>query len=288
MRFSPLFLPLVWVTGALSLKSGKLLASRPKGEIQGEPLDKRMYFLDYMPQFNFIPCACAKCGTTAMLNFIYSRAMGHDWPYSVSADHKDIHNIFAEWWTHVEEPQFELVWDKDRQAELMDSAFSLAVIRDPMERLISAFKSKIQCAVGPHRGDPGREAFVKQLRELQGLETDETCLELTDFLEALASIHANGDAQYLNDHFLPQNLACFYTYPPDRWTVVSTVAESDFFSVLASALDSTNTTPPGQHSSGTKILVTETDYALLQNITTDEYAMIGDYLLPSWVSPNTW
>eukprot|EP00448_Togula_jolla_P000491 CAMPEP_0170594022 /NCGR_PEP_ID=MMETSP0224-20130122/13772_1 /TAXON_ID=285029 /ORGANISM="Togula jolla, Strain CCCM 725" /LENGTH=296 /DNA_ID=CAMNT_0010918039 /DNA_START=236 /DNA_END=1126 /DNA_ORIENTATION=+ len=289
--------PVAWACWIVSLGYGIALhvsesapAKRPKGEVQGEPLDKRMYFLDYMPEYNFIPCGCAKCGTTAMLNFIYSRTFGHDWPYLTDADHKDIHNVFSWWWEHKRVAQFELVWDKERQKELMDSAYSMAIIRDPMSRLISSYKSKIQCDGGPGGGDPHRAAFVMQLRALQGLgETGETCLALDDFAEALHQIHKNNDARYLNDHFLPQHLGCFYTYHPGKWTKVIEIDHQDTFKLMAERFNSTNVTLPGKHSSSTKIQVSQKAYNLLKLVTAKEYEVLGKYLSrPSPVMPGAW
>eukprot|EP00448_Togula_jolla_P015724 CAMPEP_0170587858 /NCGR_PEP_ID=MMETSP0224-20130122/10512_1 /TAXON_ID=285029 /ORGANISM="Togula jolla, Strain CCCM 725" /LENGTH=273 /DNA_ID=CAMNT_0010911519 /DNA_START=146 /DNA_END=967 /DNA_ORIENTATION=- len=239
----------------------------PKGEVRGEPLDKRMYFMDYMPEYNFIPCTCAKCGTTAMLNFVYSRVFGHDWPFNVSVSHMDIHNIFADRWERHGVPQFELVWEKQKQAELMKTAFSLAIIRNPITRLISSFKSKIQCQTGAHAGDPGRAAFVKQLLELRGQKSNKTCLDLDTFAAALHDIHAQGKARFLNDHFLPQNLACFYSYPPEQWSKVIEMNRPETFQILASTLNSTNSTPPVAHQSAGKVLLTARALKFLRKVT---------------------
>jgi len=248
-----------------------------------------MYFLDYMPAYNFIPCGCAKCGTTAMLNFIYSRTFSHDWPYLTDADHKDIHNVFAWWWERKHVPQFELVWDWNKQQELMRTAYSMAIVRDPMSRLISSWKSKIQCGSGPGRGDPHRADFVAQLRALQGLDTNERCLELEDFAEALHQIHDNGDAKYLNDHFLPQHLGCFYTYHPEQWSKVIEIDHEDTFKLMAGRFNSTNLTLPGKHSSSTKIQVSQKAYYLLKLVTAKEYEVLGKYLSkPSPVMPGAW
>eukprot|EP00448_Togula_jolla_P000287 CAMPEP_0170610258 /NCGR_PEP_ID=MMETSP0224-20130122/22560_1 /TAXON_ID=285029 /ORGANISM="Togula jolla, Strain CCCM 725" /LENGTH=279 /DNA_ID=CAMNT_0010935615 /DNA_START=44 /DNA_END=880 /DNA_ORIENTATION=+ len=260
----------------------------PKEGLEGEPLDQRMYFVDYMPEYNFIPCACAKCGTTAMLNFVYSRVFGQDWPYDITLSHRDIHNIFSRWWERNGTAQFELVWDKERQAELMQSAFSLAIIRDPVTRLISSFKSKIQCRTGPGSGDPGRATFVKQLLELAGHESNATCLDLNSFAEALHDVHLQRKSNLLNDHFLPQNLGCFYSYPPEKWSKVVEINRPDTFAVLAGALRSPDSTPPeSRHSSG-KVLLTGKALRLLQKITRQEYAMLEGYLEKTELAPGMW
>ena len=99
--------------------------------------------------------------------------------------------------------------------------FTLLIIRDPIERLISSFKSKIACNSTYYRTDYyDRHVLVPQLLNLRGkkdqLYTDvmqskyeERCLSFYQYLVVLKDIHSiPSKKSRLNQHFLPQDLEC--------------------------------------------------------------------------------
>jgi len=78
--------------------------------------------------------------------------------------------------------------------EVVATLPSMAVIRDPKERIISSWKSKITCYDVEYHTDVGdRKKFVNELLNLAGLPTafasglpdsdpESLCLSLTEFL----------------------------------------------------------------------------------------------------------
>eukprot|EP00448_Togula_jolla_P011227 CAMPEP_0170594598 /NCGR_PEP_ID=MMETSP0224-20130122/14089_1 /TAXON_ID=285029 /ORGANISM="Togula jolla, Strain CCCM 725" /LENGTH=275 /DNA_ID=CAMNT_0010918673 /DNA_START=119 /DNA_END=946 /DNA_ORIENTATION=- len=262
-------------------------ALRPeKGVIAGEPLDRRMYFLDYIEDLNMVVCSCAKCGTTSMLTILYQRLFQQEWPFVMNQTHRDIHNIELPEW----ENKWRVVWNKKEQKSIWLNASSYVLIRDPVDRLISSWKSKIQCNVGPSAGDPGRALYVKQLLQLAGREDEQSCLSLEEFAEVLLQIHENGDAGLLNNHFLPQHLGCFYTYGPQMWSKVLDVKHPGSFVVLQgsdASQEMRDAIPPAHHSKGV-VKVTKRAHEMLSAITANEYKMLGDYLVGPQVKAGDW
>merc|ERR1740115_54996 len=71
--------------------------------------------------------------------------------------------------------RFAVIPEFKEQRELMDSAYSFALVRDPKERLISAWKSKIACGGEYHTDFDTRQWMVSELRLLANM----TCRPLT-------------------------------------------------------------------------------------------------------------
>lgn len=101
------------------------------------------------------------------------------------------------------------------------AVFTLLIIRDPIERLISSFKSKIACNSTYFKTDYyDRHALVPQLLNLRGkkdqlytdvmqMKYEERCLSFNQFLVVLKDIHSMPSKKSrLNQHFLPQDLEC--------------------------------------------------------------------------------
>lgn len=91
----------------------------------------------------------------------------------------------------------------------------LWVIRDPLERYVSAYHSKVKCCASripplrPCMDDThDAEALVRDLLQLNGNATKLPCLPFRDFVDQLHLSHTIGLAGILNPHFKPQDLHC--------------------------------------------------------------------------------
>mmetsp|Transcript_22994 Transcript_22994/g.54472 ORF Transcript_22994/g.54472 Transcript_22994/m.54472 type:complete len:185 (+) Transcript_22994:351-905(+) len=95
----------------------------------------------------------------------------------------------------------------------------VTVIRYPISRYLSAFRSKVACCPEV-KGLPPRSCaadksveFVPKLLELARYgpprkRQNARCLHLEDFALALRAIHDHGDQASINQHFIPQQLWC--------------------------------------------------------------------------------
>jgi len=229
-----------------------------------------------------IVCYCAKCGSTSITNELYKIVFGKPWDYPLTEP----------WIQELDSTRWEGLGKKVRKIDFGKTS-SFAVIRDPKERIMSAFRSKVGCQGWNDLTD--REKIVPTLLRLAGLPKKVAskpqygsglCLNKTVYLRALFMIHEQGLQGELNDHFLPQHLHCFRHAPPSKWTVVTTVespkARCDLESVVSGKSAGVNCSLVKTHSSGKKARTPEAlstiDEARLNAITRKEYKIFGSYL----------
>jgi len=239
----------------------------------------RANWVDYN-SFRFIPsknvaiCACAKCGSSSMYQFVYKAIFGH--AYSNSSVW--VHQISSSSW----EGTFKLIDKLAMEQAMANGAFAFALIRDPKDRLISAWKSKVACnnAWGTDRKD--RRRIVPELMALAGLPKQE-CATFDEFMHALAQVHRAGRANQLNRHFLPQQYGCFLKLPRAKWSQVIEIKAPHSAAALAAHLGSAEVdfphfhathehTDPGQEL---HLVISPQTSNLLDEVTKDEYAALG-------------
>lgn len=246
------------------------------------PPELKDIYMRFMPQRHVVVCGCAKCGTSALYTWLFEQEFGERWPYE---GEPYIHELTSYRWQN----RFEYITNWDDQAKLMDTEFTFALIRDPKERLISAWKSKLACGDEFHTDVMTRPWMTAELRLLAGLSGVQSCLTFEEFLQALASIHKRNKHYLLDRHFLPQNLGCFFRTEPEKWGKVVSIEEPDALKDLAEKFGSNSSMPPSEHSSTGKVLVSELAEELLNNVTQSEYALLGKYLSrPSRVTAGKW
>ncbi|KAG8462455.1 hypothetical protein KFE25_010280 [Diacronema lutheri] len=87
------------------------------------------------------------------------------------------------------------------------------VVRDPIDRYISAFHSKVKCCPGTSGQSLGcsldkHEKRAAPLLALSGNTSGAHCLHMDDYASALSDVHRKGLQAKLDWHFRPQHLLC--------------------------------------------------------------------------------
>uniref|UniRef100_A0A7S2KG62 Carbohydrate sulfotransferase n=1 Tax=Skeletonema marinoi TaxID=267567 RepID=A0A7S2KG62_9STRA len=231
-------------------------------------------------------CACAKCGTTSLWEELFAIVEGKSFmsmnytgpPFISKLSNRKL-------WTNIEAKR-RTDWSNFKDQD------SFALIRDPKERIVSAWKSKVTCDTDEEI--PGHRMFVPRLLKLAGPSSNMTartdkgfpCLDLSDYLAVLSQIHAQGREGSLNEHFLPQHLGCFKDVPPSMWTVVTTISGPNALCSLKSVvLKSANMSNMDDgckmiktHGRARSVDLSRADEVILDRITSKEYEMLGQYL----------
>lgn len=200
-----------FVTGEYEEHEAYAISLRPKLKLERGPIA-------YHGQSTL--CVCPKCGSASFYGELYR--MTHDgksWPN----ENNPVQNLGLRPWKKA------LTWRRvDWQSrsdwrKFVDSE-SIALIRDPKERLLSVYRDKVAC--GAHKASKDR--FVNDLIGLSGATYRRSptrgfgsrCLNLDEFVQVLYEVHAQGKQQLLNRHLRPQHLLCFLHASPDQWAHV--------------------------------------------------------------------
>ena len=187
------------------------------------------------PRSHVAVCACAKCGSTSLFHWIYRTSHnGTKWPHN---DMPWIQDLSSERWSRVEVHENN-VDEEDGVFHNPSTAVTIALIRDPTERMVSAWKSKLQCE---RHADQGRvDFFMMKLFEAIGSTTvvvkshpplpdfelkmtdvrRQGCLYFNQYVALLQNVYNDGDPAHLEEHFRPQQHVCFDHIPPSAWTFV--------------------------------------------------------------------
>lgn len=230
-------------------------------------------------------CACAKCGSTSFWKEVFAITHGKSFASTNYKGPPWVHNLSnKKLWTNIQAKK-KTDWSNFKMQN------SFALIRDPKERLLSAWRDKVDCDRKP--------SFVTNfsvgLFELAGSSNITLrsaanglpCLELSAYLQLLSQIHKQGKEGRLNNHFRPQHLGCFKDMPPSMWTFVATIGDPNSLCYLKSVLlGSSNTSAMGNDCQMVKTHatkkesnnITSTDEIILEEITRKEYDMLEQYL----------
>eukprot|EP00984_Skeletonema_dohrnii_P025923 scaffold15159_cov102-Skeletonema_dohrnii-CCMP3373.AAC.1 len=232
-------------------------------------------------------CTCAKFGSTSLWNELFAIVEGKSFKSMNYTGPPRIHDLSnKKLWTNIEAKR-RTDWSNFKDQD------SFALIRDPKERIVSAWKSKVSCdteaEIKEHRGN-----IVPLLLKLAGPSSNITartdkgfpCLDLSEYLAVLSQIHVQGREGLLDVHFLPQHLGCFKDVPPSMWTVVTTISGPNALcslkSVVSKSANMSNTDDDCQmiktHNYTRSVDLSRADEVILDRITSKEYELLGQYL----------
>jgi len=230
LNFASMYMPMSEISGDTQEALDYLYL--PNGDTQ----ENQEYL--YMPKYDLAVCCCAKCGSTSFYGFLHQQLYGTSTPPGNTAPHG---------WSHEKWNEF----SKISAQQLMGVKNSFAVMRDPKERLISSWKSKIACGSKWNTDTTDRARIVPQLLELASKDDDgKHCLEFDEFLETMKAVHDAGKASLLNPHLRPQQYGCFKDLKPSQWTFAAAISDPGFSAKLAEMLgDDSKPEFPHKHRS---------------------------------------
>ena len=157
-----------------------------------------MNFLYSSGRKTFSVCTCAKCGSTSLYLMLYSAVAGRQYPYYYENTSKplNVHN-FAQWGLR----------NVTRTEKHGDVHFIMT--RDPVERYLSAFFSKIQCcADNRSRCFSDRDDKVPMSLLRLASRPRKGCMTFEEYTDVLEELHTRNMQQHMDDHVMPQDLTC--------------------------------------------------------------------------------
>ena len=172
-----------------------------------------MHLFYSSPRKTFSVCTCAKCGSTSLYLMLYSAITGNHYPNKTNVSLHDI----AGW----------ALENVTASAAYGDVHFIMT--RDPVERYLSAFFSKIQCCADKKSGcfnDANDDVPVKSMLRLAS-KPSKACMTFAEYNHVLAQLHARNMQHYMNEHVMPQHLAC--PHPISTPTFVFDVSKAGQF-----------------------------------------------------------
>lgn len=216
---------------------------------------------DYLPEHDVAFCICAKCGCTSLYTWAYEQIFKKPWEYQGPP-----------WIMATRSSRWQGAVKKISSSQLKDVKNKFAIMRDPQERLISSWKSKVACDGDKWGTDvPDRNAFVPSLAKLAG-QSSKTCMGFEEFLQTLDTIHKQGKARQLNAHFLPQQFGCFRDLAPGNWTMTAPISDPDLLRAFGGSLGDASKSLPHHHASKTgELFISDRARDLLKSVTKSEY-----------------
>ena len=146
-------------------------------------------------------CAFEKTGTTSLFHWLYRAVYGKS--FAIPHDHAYYVQDSSRWTPRL--PTVPIGLPSGINAEV------IYIVRDPLDRYVSAFHSKFMC--GTHAEDGvdvmDRDRFVPTLVQLAKQPINfnrhgQICLTWDEFVACLIAVHEDGNAAQLNTHIRPQ------------------------------------------------------------------------------------
>ena len=135
---------------------------------------------------SFSVCTCAKCGSTSLYMTLYALISGSTYHYSGPPYVHD----FVHW-------NFQGVTNSPHPGKL-----HLIMSRDPVERYVSAFHSKVKCCSDNKTScyKDVNDHFVPSLTSLANIP-QKNCLTFDEYVTALEKVHKANKQHLFNDFY---------------------------------------------------------------------------------------
>lgn len=162
----------------------------------------------YVPSVNLLVMTMAKAGTSTVLYALYQGLTGKPWIRACG----EIHDRHRPCWRGLAFRLSELPAAQQVRALTSPSTLRIGVQRDPVERLLSAFKSKYTCETARFRAHvTSREVIVRSMRHVLHMPSGPSCMTVSEFATMLDVARTNvGQPPYpllfraLENHIRPQ------------------------------------------------------------------------------------
>jgi len=259
---------------------------------------------EYLPGSKLLLCSCAKCGSTSLYEWLYEAVIGTPWVPDPRIPSSDVQNLFSSRW--------EGKWSHDAPTT-RSSYYAAAFVREPVSRLLSAYKDKLACGLLIPR-DPDSSSTFSGLRLTASAEVrrryaeglfrledrgrklttepsmcwtgnaweacqEDGCVSLDAFAETLANIHADNNARSLDAHFRPQNLVCFGDGNGlATWDSVTAIDDAPAIARLSAWLNTSLPFPSAHSTKGVELQVSAAAHRNLKKATHKEREMLAPYL----------
>lgn len=166
----------------------------------------------YLPKPDVLFMTMAKGGTTSTFNWLYYGMAGIK--YNRTGCETYVQDLRSPCWVPHAKYLFELPEDEQWRVLTSSETLRVAIQRNPFERLVSSWKSKVSCDDEKYGTDlNNRVSMVPQLLKQGGMPEDpRQCLSIVEFAETLDAVRTNvgtpatklRSLRNLDVHFRPQ------------------------------------------------------------------------------------
>lgn len=167
----------------------------------------------FIPDSDLFITTTAKAGSTAFWTWMHRGITGLP-SFEQNCNSTYVQNFNAPCWLNKVVHPFNMS-NHDRWRVInRPEVFRVAITRNPYERLISAWKSKVACDSDDFGTDVNdRDKIVPILVRQAGVRKDGSCLSLNSFAQVLERVRQlflsnSFDIRLLNKHFRPQQ--CYF------------------------------------------------------------------------------
>ena len=169
-----------------------------------------------------IVCICAKGGSTSFFSWLYRTIIGHPWAPSWPASSYVMDYVSPEWRRNAGRYQLQRLADLNPQQQddlLRNEHFAVAIVRDPLARVVSAIFSKLICGMNdyPQAGQAKTDDLARwapaaaaraaaRFGALPGRPWP--CFNETDVVDMLEEANSRHALGAIDEHLRPQSSVC--------------------------------------------------------------------------------
>ena len=165
-------------------------------------------------------CAVAKGGSTSFFSWLYRTLAGSPWPGYANSPWVMDYTDARRWQAHVASPyrirRLAELSLAERRQHLANGARSFVLVRDPVERIVSAMFSKFLCGMNDYNDYGIVDTLARLAPRAAARATARLgvpaappwpCFAAQDFVDMLLEAQRGG-WRFIDEHFRPQSTVC--------------------------------------------------------------------------------